>query len=217
MKNGWKWLLAPALVLGLLAACETQPATEEGTTTEETAADATAAVENLATQLATAVSTQDVSIVESIYAEDIVELPPNQPMREGKQASVDEMKKNIDESMMSEEDLQLTPDNTVVAESGDIAYQTGSYTYHGTTAEGMEIDDSGKYMLASRNEAGEWKLTALSWSSDTSVQELAQAMEGMSESAPGDTTEDEGGAMEDEGGAMEDEGGAMEGDPDAGS
>ena len=63
--------------------------------------------------------------------------------------------------MMSDPNFSLTfgPDKVEVARSGDIAYDTGSYTVTMTGPDGKPMTQKGYYVdVWKKNEKGEWKV-----------------------------------------------------------
>lgn len=159
------WILPAVIVLGL-AACETQPATEEGTTAEP--ATDTAAIETTIDEtnnrFEAAIESNDPDAVAALYTDDAIVLPPGMPRVEGKEgirAMFADWLSNDPEAMVT-----LTSDEVVVAESGDIAYEVGTATGGGTGPDGQPYDFTGKYLVTWENVDGQWLIAADAWSDD---------------------------------------------------
>ena len=63
--------------------------------------------------------------------------------------------------------IDLRPGTIEVAESGDLAYEIGTYTMSGTSPDGTTWSDEGKYVEIFQNVNGEWKIATDIWNSDT--------------------------------------------------
>jgi ketosteroid isomerase-like protein len=137
-----------------LAACQTpEPAPAEPTAPPVTAvsdlADDRAAIEALTADYTAAVQAGDADSVGALYADDAVVHPPNAPSRSGR-AALDAYFAEIHAEPM---DQTFSTENVVVAESGDLAYEVGTW-------------DGGKYLSVYRRTADGWRIVADAWSDD---------------------------------------------------
>jgi uncharacterized protein (TIGR02246 family) len=161
------WLLIVALLVSI-AACEQQQAEETGTTEETAAADPAAVEEHIrsaADQFEQAMLGGDAETLVSLYAPDAIVLPPGMPLAEGTDAI-----RSVWQQMFAAGPLtavSLDPRTIVVSESGDMAYEVGTYSMTGTAPDGSSITDTGKYLtIHEPTESGEWKIAVDTWSSD---------------------------------------------------
>lgn len=158
--------LLALLVLPALA-CETQTAEQTGATEETVATDAAAAeqqIEEGSTAWEQALLANDAAAITAIYTDDAILLPPGAPRTAGTtnvRAVFDEW---LGASTVTEAALET--DAIVVAEAGDIAYRTGTFTMTGTTADGQTWEDEGKFVEIWHNVDGQWKIAVDAWNQD---------------------------------------------------
>ena len=94
----------------------------------------------------------------SLYTDNSVFMPPNQPVIRGREA----LKNFYDEMVKDATDLRLNV--TEVGGAGAIAYQRGTYEM---TLKGKGSDhDRGKFLFVMRNMAGTWRYEYAMWNSD---------------------------------------------------
>lgn len=156
-------------VVGLLAACQTEPAEQTGATEEIAATDAATVrseIEAINDRFEQALLAQDAAALATIYSEDAVAMPPGTPRVEGR-AAIEAMFTDWFAQMAPSESFTLTTDQVVLAESGEVAYEIGTYQTSGTSPEGEPYESTGKYLGVWENVNGEWKIAADSWSDDT--------------------------------------------------
>ncbi|MGH7572669.1 MAG: YybH family protein, partial [Gemmatimonadota bacterium] len=159
--------------IGLLAACQTEPAEQTGATeidaTTEAAASDVATVrseiEAINDRFEQALMAHDAATIASFYTDDAVALPAGAPRAEGA-AAIEAMFAEWFAQAPAPESFTLTTDDLVLAESGDLAYEIGTVQIRGTSAAGETYDDPGKYLVVWESVNGEWKLAADTWSSD---------------------------------------------------
>ncbi|MGH7543360.1 MAG: YybH family protein [Gemmatimonadota bacterium] len=154
--------------LGLLAACQTEPAEETGATVEAAATDAASVrteIEAMDDRFEQAFLAEDAATVASLYAEDAIALPPGAPRAEGR-AAIQSLFGSWFEMVPAPEGFTLTTDDLQVAGSGDIAYEVGTYTSRGTSPEGESYDETGKYLVVWRNVDGQWMIARDVWNGD---------------------------------------------------
>ncbi|HJR54414.1 MAG TPA: SgcJ/EcaC family oxidoreductase [Gemmatimonadota bacterium] len=172
------------LGLGVMAACQTEPAEETGTTEETAATDAAAVrteIEGLSDRFEQALLAEDAATIGGLYAEDAVALPPGAPRAEGR-AAIEALFASWFEEIPAPEGFTLTTDDLQVAGSGDIAYEVGTYTSRGTSPEGESYDETGKYLVVWKNMDGEWKIVRDIWNGDAPMHMGAE--EGTAPKAP---------------------------------
>lgn len=159
--------LALLVVTGLIA-CETRTAEETGTTETEAGSVDPAAVEAeidaRGNEFERAIEANDADAVAVMYADDAILLPPNAPRVTGMQG----IRASFAEWLEMDPDaaVELTADEVVVAESGELAYEIGTAQVSGSTPDGGTYEDTGKYLVVWENEGGEWMMVADMWSSD---------------------------------------------------
>ncbi len=134
-------------------ACQTAPAPEPK---RDVAAD-TKALNALRDQYTTAVNSQDAAAVAATYADDAIEMMPDQAATEGKQAIQASY-----EAMFKENKAKFThaPLETQVAD--DWAYDRGNFTMTVTPKSGKPMEQFGKYLvICKRQPDGSWKIYRL--------------------------------------------------------
>lgn len=157
-RNGTVWILA--LALGVtVAGCEQRPAEETGEATEPAAASAEAEteIESLRTSYIEAWEARDADAIVALHTEDYVEYTP-----EGERTTA-EIRSQLADTAAQLEDasLSIEPESFVVAESGDVAYETGTSTVTGTAPDGTPVSETSHYMVGFQNVDGEWKIHRL--------------------------------------------------------
>lgn len=182
-----KSLLA-LLVLPALA-CETRPAEQTGATEETVATDPAAAeqqIEEASTAWEQALLANDAAAVTALYTEDAVLLPPGAP----RTAGTTDVRSMFDEWLGASTvtEAALETDDIVVAEAGDIAYRTGTFTMTSTMADGQTWEDEGKFVEIWRNVDGQWKIAVDAWNQDVPPGGTAPAEGAAGETPPADTT-----------------------------
>ncbi|MGH7563132.1 MAG: YybH family protein [Gemmatimonadota bacterium] len=174
-------------VVGLLAACQTEPAERTGATEEAAATDAATVrseIEAINDRFEQALIAHDAAAIGTFYTDDAVALPAGAPRTEGR-AAIESMFAGWFAQVPAPEVFTLTTDEVVLAESGEIAYEIGTYQSSGTAPSGETYDETGKYLVVWENVNGEWKLAADSWSGDAPMAMEGEAAE-PGESAPAD-------------------------------
>lgn len=188
MVRNWKTTgLCSVLVLAL-AACQQQATEQSSATEEEVPADAgiEATIEASNTEFEQAMLSGDTIAMVASYADDAVVQPPYMPASSGKAAIQSLFAGMVAEGVPSSFDI--TYDNITVAESGELAYETGHYTVSGTSPEGEIWEDQGKYLSVWEKDAdGEWRTVALSWSPNAAPTGMEQAEGAEPKTEPGAT------------------------------
>jgi len=163
--------LAGAVLTGFLAvtlACapaadDAEPAAGDVVSTEaDTEADM-ATIDAMRGAFAEAVSAGDVDGMMIGYAEDAVQMPPNEPTLTGKEAIRARSQANAEQLEMALEN----PAAEIVVK-GDWAILRGTYVFSGMPkADGEPIQDNGKYMVTWRRQPdGSWLVAHEIWNSD---------------------------------------------------
>lgn len=144
----------------MIASCDT--ANEQATPAPpEAAAPADAAAEEQAIRAQVArwhdlIKAKDAAAIAQLYVEDGAFMPPNAPIAKGRAA----IEQNWGGMIATPGfELAISPEQIVVASSGDLAMDRG--TYRLTVApDGKEQVDTGKYVVVWRKVDGEWKAAA---------------------------------------------------------
>ncbi len=108
----------------------------------------------------------DAAAMLEVYADDVVEMPPNMPLRSGKAAAEAAASADTNPPPSS---FSLTSAETEGV--GDLAYDRGSYSFT-MSMEGMPepMADTGKYIVLLRKQAdGSWLMTTTIWNSDLPI------------------------------------------------
>ncbi|MFB3779144.1 MAG: SgcJ/EcaC family oxidoreductase [Bryobacteraceae bacterium] len=159
MRTSSACLCAIALTLMFtFAGCQTAPAPAP----QRDVAAELKAIEALNEQYIAAANAADGAAVAAVYADDAIEMPPNEAVVEGKQAirAMYEtfFKGNANKHAHTAAETQL---------AGDWAYQRGVYTNTLTPKSGKPTEESGKYLLIlKRQPDGAWNMYRLMYSAD---------------------------------------------------
>ena len=138
--------------------CQTAPQPAQK---RDVAADTTA-IKALGDQYDAAVNSGDAAGVAATYADDGIEMAPNQAATEGRQAIQASNEASFKEYAFK---IAETPLETQVA--GDWAYGRGNYTLTVTPKSGKPTEGSGKYLfIAKRQPDGSWKYYRAIWNSN---------------------------------------------------
>jgi len=131
-----------------VAACAGQPA-------DNRAADE-AAIRTAVREWSAAAAAKDAATFASFYAEDGVIMLANAPDIAGMAAIREGLA-----GMMADPNfaLSFSPDTVIVARSGDLAYETGSYTMAMSGPDGAAASERGHYVVVWRKQdGGAWKV-----------------------------------------------------------
>jgi len=115
-------------------------------------------------QWSQAAGAKDAAKTASFYAEDGAMLPPNAPIVNGK-AKIQETWAGL----MAKPGfaIHFEPTRIVVAKSGDVAFDVGTFGLTMNDAQGKPTTAVGKYVVAwSRKKNGEWKVEADCFNTD---------------------------------------------------
>jgi uncharacterized protein (TIGR02246 family) len=121
------------------------------------------AVSKISSEYQAATNARDVSKLIGLYADDAIEMPPNQPMLRGKASIEGYYKKQFDEGTPK---LMLEPMESAIA--GTVAYEVGTYTQTITPKAGARpINDKGKYVvLLKQTSDRQWRVEYAIYNSD---------------------------------------------------
>lgn len=160
-----RWIALAAIAL--FAACETPPAedAEEGAAGDTVAMDAAGVEDSIRAANARfeeAVLAGDAAGVAALYTDDAILLAPGTPRVEGR-AGIETAFGQMTAGMQA---FDLQTDRVEVAESGDFAWEIGTYDLTVETPDGATIRDVGKYLVVWENVDGSWRLTADAFNSD---------------------------------------------------
>lgn len=148
-------LLASLFLLPILAGC--QPAAPKvDTAAEEQAIRDQVAVFN------TAVAAYDTQALGALYAQDAALLPPNQERLDGP-AAIQQFFAGMQQVNAS---MVIAPTVIVVAASGDLAMEEGTWTVTMPTPDGGTFSDNGKYLVGWKKIDGTWLMERDIWNSD---------------------------------------------------
>jgi uncharacterized protein (TIGR02246 family) len=181
----WTLLALPALILGL-AACEAE--TEEaGSTTEDVAAVDVAAIDQTirarAQEFDDGVAARDPAAIAALYADDTIIQAPGEPAMSGPGSVEEDWAESFERMPDATGDGET--ENVMVAESGELAVETGRYTFSGTAPDGTAISEDGKYITVWKlQDDGTWKIAVESYSSNSGADEGADAAAAEEEPGP---------------------------------
>jgi uncharacterized protein (TIGR02246 family) len=151
------YLLAAAVAV----ACATTPRVD--------VASEEAAIRARSRQLVQAVTSKNADAAAAIYATDATVMAPNRPAARGRAAIRGFWAETV---AMPNVALTITPTDIDVAGSGDLATETGTYTFTATGDKGP-INDRGKYVVAYRKVGTEWMVESDIFNSDVPMPEPA--------------------------------------------
>ena len=115
----------------------------------------------LAADFAAATTAGNAAKVASFYAADATFMPPNEVSLRGPAAIQGWYQKQMDAGAMK---LTLSPTESRI--SGDLAFETGTYTFGITPKTGKPISDKGKYVIVLRKDGAAWKINYDIFNSD---------------------------------------------------
>ena len=119
---------------------------------------------NLDAQWSKAAAARDLERTVAHYSEDAIVLPPNAASATTKQAI-----RNVWKDLLASPGLVITwqPKKVKLANSGDMAWVSGTYHLIMNDANGKQINDRGKYLEVWKKQGdGNWKCGADIWNSD---------------------------------------------------
>lgn len=100
-----------------------------------------------------------------LYAEDAVYLPPHHPAVHGRQAIREYLSRPLHRDY-----TDLMFEVTYIKQTGDLAFDVGTYSMKVPKEGGGQRPDKGKYLTVWRKHSGgDWHIVADSWSSDLPI------------------------------------------------
>lgn len=102
------------------------------------------------------VAAKDVKAIADLYAEDGLIMPPNATQAEGPEA-VGKVWESI--TQLPEVAMSFEPTTIEIAQSGDMAYDIGTYSLSFAADQG-QVEDEGKYVVVWVKEGDDWKVAA---------------------------------------------------------
>jgi uncharacterized protein (TIGR02246 family) len=147
----------PSLCILTLAACAQQaPAPPSPTPTPDTRAADEAAIHALVKDWSTAAQAKDAEKFLAVYAEDAAVMFEDGPDLSGKAAIREAVPGMMQDPNFA---LSFAADKVVVARSGDLAYETGSYQMTMSDAKKKPATENGRYVVVWQKQAdGAWKV-----------------------------------------------------------
>ena len=118
------------------------------------------ALNKLAAEFEAAFNARDAAKVASMYAEDAVTMPPNQPMVKGRSAIQAELKRTMQDNVK----LKITPIESAI--SGSQAYEAGTVTV--SQPDGQTTTE--KYLVVFKRVGNDWKIAYDIWNTDAPPQ-----------------------------------------------
>lgn len=152
-------LLVLVLLASVITACQ-----RGATTTISTRSAEEATLRSLDSEWSKVAGAKDVDKTASYYADDALILPPNMASIQGKQGA-----RAMWQGMFSVPGFGggWKASKVEVAQSGDLAYVTGTYELSETDASGKPSTDKGKYLEVWKKQAGgNWKCAVDMFNSD---------------------------------------------------
>jgi uncharacterized protein (TIGR02246 family) len=104
-----------------------------------------------------AAGTKDLDKTVSFYADDASILPPNMPIATGKAAI-----RTVWSQFMAMPGFFITfaPSKVVIAKSGDLAYEIGTFQFTANDAQGKPATSVGKFVVNWQKRDGKWMVVA---------------------------------------------------------
>jgi ketosteroid isomerase-like protein len=125
----------------------------------------------LDSQWADAASAKDVDNVVLFYSEDAVVMPPN-----AASATTKEAIRALWKDLLTDAKISWKTKKVEVAQSGDLAFLSGTYEVTLNDPSGKTVNDRGKYLEVWKKQAdGTWKCVADAWNSDLPASPSAAA------------------------------------------
>ena len=119
------------------------------------------ALSKLAKEYMTVFNAKDAAKVAALYTEDATINPPNEPAAHGRKGVQAWAQKSFDQGAAN---LVLTPTESAI--SGNIAYETGTYSLSLAAPGQKPATDKGKYVIVLKQTAGRWLISHDIYNSD---------------------------------------------------
>jgi len=124
-------------------------------------ASAGAAIRQIGNDWAQSWNAGDLEKVVAVYAVDAVYLPPHHEAVHGRDAIREYLR-----GPRSHGVSDLAFDVTYIKQSGDVAWDVGTYRMSVPQNDGTKREDHGKYLTVWKRAGAKWLITADAWSSD---------------------------------------------------
>ena len=121
------------------------------------------AIKAVADQYVKATLAGDAKAIASLYTEDAVEMPPNEPLIKGRAAIQQHYEKLFKMGKIS----RFTLTHLETQSSGSIGYDVGTYNQSMMPEGGSERAETGKYTVVLTRSGGEWKVAYAIYNSDS--------------------------------------------------
>jgi ketosteroid isomerase-like protein len=119
-------------------------------------------IRDLDEQWSKAAGAKDVDKTVSYYSEDAVVMPPN-----AASATTKEAIRKIWKDLLTDTNISWKTKKVEVAQSGDLAFSSGTYEVTLSDPTGTPVNDRGKYLEVWKKQPdGSWKCVADIWNSD---------------------------------------------------
>jgi ketosteroid isomerase-like protein len=130
-------------------------------------------IEKMNKEFDQAMLSKDFNKIGNFFTDDALSLPSYSPEIKGKDAIVEEQKKDFASNKYN----AFTTNTTDVYGSGDLIYEIGTYAVNFTMANAPNpIDDHGKYVnIWQKQGDGSWKIKVQTWNSDMNPMMMNQA------------------------------------------
>jgi ketosteroid isomerase-like protein len=120
------------------------------------------ALRDLDAQWSAAAGAKDFEKIVSFYSDDAVVMPPNAP-----RATTKEAIRTTWKDLLTDASISWKTKEVEVAQSGDLAFSSGTYEVTLNDPTGTPVKDRGKYLEVWKKQAdGTWKCVMDMWNSD---------------------------------------------------
>lgn len=187
MRRLANWCVIAALTSGLaLAGCAEETDVEAEAEGEQVEAPADTVspeveLEELRREYERAYIERDDPALEALHTKEYLEITPEGEVIET--AQIDTVPDDTTATMAGARELSIETESMTVAESGDVAYGTGTTVLRGTGPEGREFTAESRWLAGFRKVDGEWKIDRLMTSTPTEAE-----MDGSPDATGADTT-----------------------------
>ncbi|HEY1263118.1 MAG TPA: nuclear transport factor 2 family protein [Terriglobales bacterium] len=147
--------------MGTVPGKSRHPKKRKSSSKSPTSSAAAAMIQKAGRKLSTRWNDRDIAGVVSVYAADAVYLPPNHHALHGVDAIREYLRGPLVRGVSD-----LSFDVTFIKQSGNVAWDVGSYRMRVPENYETKREDHGKYLRVWRRIRGQWLIAADAWSSD---------------------------------------------------